>query len=212
MERPRDGYIRPGGGRGEKEDINKGKQGMKIDDSRSSAVSGEWLDGEWEVADVRDYESSLRRYFSRRVGRHPEVDDLVQESLTRYFLSCRKAIVAQPYGYIFRIAKNLLIDRSRSHYAGPLHITPTDDEQWPAVPPEQENQRRYEDLHSALTRALEELPEKCRHAFILKRFHDLDTPAIAEKLNISPRMVQKYLVRAMSHLHSRLKKAEELPE
>lgn len=164
-----------------------------------------------DVADVRDYEISLRRFFARRVRLRWEVDDLVQEALLRFIHTYRRTVVSQPYGYIFRIANNLLVDRSRVSVTSIANMQLMDENEQDglSVPPDQEDKRRYEDLRLSLDKALDELPEKCRDVFILKRFHEMSTSDIADRLNISPRMVQKYLVRAVQHLHLRLVSAED---
>lgn len=184
---------------------------MTIEGSRKLARVADTVSDTGTVIDVRDYQVRLRSFFGRRARGHWDVDDLVQESLARFLVVCRRTVVAQPYGYIFRIANNLLVDRSRFDAIAHANLEngSGDEMDWPGVQPEQENRRRHDDLRMALDQALDELPDKCRDAFVLKRFHDLDTPTISRRLNISERMVQKHLVRATTHLHHRLIVSEE---
>jgi len=154
--------------------------------------------------DLEDCELSLKRFFNRRVRASWEVEDLVQESLTR-FIAANKSSVSHPFGYLFRIANNLLVDRARRASNTPTLVTIANEHQHPVAAPNQEDSLHLADLRAQLEFALDELPVKCREAFILRRFHAMDTPAIADRLNVSHRMVQKYLIRAMEHLHYRLR-------
>ncbi|CAN5302719.1 RNA polymerase sigma factor [soil metagenome] len=160
--------------------------------------------GDERSIDLVDCETSLRRFFSRRVRTQWDVDDLVQESLTRFVVVGRRGVIAQPYGYLFRIANNLLVDRARRKSVTPVFVAATEEYEHSPTQPVQEDALHLEDLRLKLEQALDELPEKCREAFILRRFHEMDTPTIATRLDVSHRMVQKYLIRAMEHLHLRL--------
>lgn len=65
------------------------------------------------------------------------------------------------------------------------------------------------ELRSGIDNAIQELPEKCRHIFILNRFENLRYQQIAEKLNISVKTVETQMSKALSHLRTRL--SEFLP-
>lgn len=158
--------------------------------------------------DLAECATSLRRFFSRRVRTSWDVDDLVQESLSRFLVVNRDSLT-HPFGYLFRIANNLLADRARRASNTPSLVVTLDEHDHPTVEPNQEDRLHLADLREQLELALDELPAKCREAFILRRFHALETPAIAARLNVSHRMVQKYLVRTMEHLHLRLRHRED---
>lgn len=155
--------------------------------------------------DFKVCETSLKRYFSRRVRGRWDVDDLVQDTLIRYYGSERSTTIEQPMPYLYRIANNLLIDNARRRAVATPAMEMLQHRQQSSARAEQEDAIHLGDLQTALEAALDELPPKCREAFILRRFHDEDTPAIANRLNVSHRMVQKYLIRAIEHLHERLK-------
>jgi len=159
--------------------------------------------------DFLTYQRAIRRFFSKRISTQCDVEDLVQESVARYIVANRRGTVEQPLGYIFRIAHNLLVDYARRNtVAAPIIAAPEEDVQV-SVRANQEDALHLADLRQALDHALDELPEKCREAFILRRFHAMDTPAIADRLGVSHRMVQKYLIQAMEHLRQRLVSSEE---
>jgi RNA polymerase sigma factor (sigma-70 family) len=160
-------------------------------------------------ANLLHYQKTIRHFFFRRVPAQWDVEDLVQESVARFIVASRRDSLQQPLGYLFRIARNLLIDHARRDAVAVPVTNAPEEELQVAVRAEQEDALHLADLQSALDAALDELPLKCREAFILRRFHAMDTPAIAERLNVSHRMVQKYLIRAMEHLRQRLTTREE---
>ena len=62
---------------------------------------------------VSRYEGPLRSYFAKRVNRYEDIDDLVQEVFRRVWASVQEAEIANPDGYIFQAAANLLKERYR---------------------------------------------------------------------------------------------------
>lgn len=68
-----------------------------------------------------------------------------------------------------------------------------------------ENYVLYSDLHDHLNRALEQVPELYREAFVLNRFEGLKYREIAEKLNVSERTVEVRVSKALELLRKYLK-------
>jgi RNA polymerase sigma factor (sigma-70 family) len=152
---------------------------------------------------LRRYEAALRSYIRRRA--HPaDVDDLVQEALTRLLATRRDTDVATPLAYLFRIASNLLADHARLRSRASFEPCTPEIEQALAVAPDQELGAHLSDLQSAYEAALAELSPRCRHVFVMRRHGERDTAEIAHELGISHRMVQKYMVQALALLSARL--------
>jgi len=146
----------------------------------------------------------LKAYLSPRMANDSEVEDIVQETIIRFWMASTRQELSSPAGYLFQIARNLLIDHSRRR--SPLKdALPIEEGMRVGIEAQQESGRNLADLQQAYERALAELPERCREIFILRRHSDLPTSEIAAKLNITTRMVQKYLVRTMLHLQERLR-------
>ncbi|MCE7976288.1 MAG: sigma-70 family RNA polymerase sigma factor [Nitrospira sp. NTP1] len=55
-----------------------------------------------------------------------------------------------------------------------------------------------------LTRAIEELPPKCRQVFLLIKFHHLTHAEVATKLGIAQSTVVKHMIKAVDFCRSRL--------
>lgn len=157
----------------------------------------------YDEARATIYLAALRAFISRRVGNRDLVEDLVQESYVRLLARVRENPVHEPQAYLFRIASNLLADLGRSSKTA-LGASEPLPEDLLEVPAEQEDERRRADLQLLLEQALDELSPRCRQIFVMRRFDELDTGAIAARLGISQRMVQKHLITAVSHLYQRL--------
>jgi RNA polymerase sigma-70 factor (ECF subfamily) len=55
-----------------------------------------------------------------------------------------------------------------------------------------------------LYRAILELPPKCRQVFLLHKFKERSHAQIAAHLGISKSMVEKHIIKAMTHCRQRL--------
>ena len=62
---------------------------------------------------ARTHSESLRRYFERRVFRHADIDDLVQEVFLRLARRGDLNDISHIEGYLFETAANILRDRAR---------------------------------------------------------------------------------------------------
>lgn len=156
-------------------------------------------------AAVTAYRSALKTFIRRRVATSIEADDLVQEAFTRLYTASANTRIAEPQAYLFRIAANLVIDHRRRSKTPFGHMESYEDDHSPPTPPDQEAQIRQQDLQRLFEVALAELPDRRRKVFLMKRFEDKSTLVIAAQLCITPRMVQKHLVLAASHLFERLR-------
>lgn len=156
------------------------------------------LDGESTDFDRR-WRPALRSFFSRRLGRVDDVEDLTQETLLRALNGDRTAEAAD--GYIFQIAQNLLIDRARRAKVRSLH----------AQSLLADKLRDHDPLHPArilegrsqietLLAVLQTLPERTQTIFILYRIENLSQDAIAQTFGISVSAVKQQVAKAMGTL------------
>src|SRR3546814_8583965 len=83
-----------------------GRRAMTAADERGDAPGRSEMSRQWRPV--------LLAYFLRRVNDHAEAEDLTQEMLVR-LLGMDVEELEQPEAYIFRIASNLLADRSEEH-------------------------------------------------------------------------------------------------
>jgi len=153
---------------------------------------------------------ALRAFFSRRAPAS-DVEDLVQEVLLRIQKRQPGAVVTNVEGYLFEVAANVLIDRGRrdrtrrrkDHCELQEIHHPVDD-----LSPERVLQGR-EKMARAMA-ALNELPERTRRVFILVRFEEMSYKLVAQRLGVSVSAVEKHVMKALRHLHERLRDQDDV--
>ncbi|AXB76568.1 RNA polymerase sigma factor [Novosphingobium sp. P6W] len=144
----------------------------------------------------RSERSSLLRYLGRRAG--PDAaHDLVQEVFVRAAGSEQASRLANPAAFVRRIARNLLIDRSRRRQTD-VTVFPLDENRDIASPPEQMLELEAADLRRIYEDAVRSLPEKTRCVFLLSRDDELTYGQIGERLGITVATVQYHMVRAIA--------------
>jgi len=112
--------------------------------------------------------------------------------------------LTNPRAYLHRSVHNRLIDGHRQAKlidVVPLHEL--DEDEHPLLT-DPDAQARTEQLLASLKTALAELPVKCRQVFLWHRLESYTQEEIAQKLGISVSMVEKYMIRAVRHLRTRL--------
>lgn len=151
-----------------------------------------------------DIRPELLGFLAHRTGDPEAAADLVQD----LFLKAASVPAAFPdreqaRAYIFRMAINLAIDRSRTATRRSELLTGTEILfEDTAGDPEAAAVTRDQMRH--IERALAELPAKCREILILSRIYGLSYKEIAQRLNVSISFVEKYQLRALRHCRDRL--------
>lgn len=157
-----------------------------------------------ESAFIRYYKE-LFLYLNRSLGDRQAAADVSQEAFLRLLDRKGEENIEQPRAFLYRTAVNLSIDlhrRSRVRRNQDLETLDHEgglDERCP-----QEEASRQQQLQM-LQRALAELPEACRRAFVLRKVEGCSHAEIAELMGISRDMVEKHIVNAMKHCRARLK-------
>lgn len=146
------------------------------------------------------YRAPLMAYFNRRTGDYGEAEDLAQEVLVRVLQRNEFGGVESPDAYVFKIARNLLLDRARradvrQKYQAELEIR---EEGAEGLSAERVLQGK-EELARAMS-ALGELKEKTRDIFILSRLEGMKYREIAELYGMSVSGVEKHLIKAFAHI------------
>lgn len=154
------------------------------------------------------FRQPLRRYFEKRIGRQPEIEDLVQEVFLRLAGGGEISAPGDRAGaYLFKTAANLLRDRQRrlAARAGGAH-EPYEEELHGSVRETSGPERALlsTQLVEQLVAALHELPERTRSVFTLYHLDDLSHAEISRQLGIAVSTIEKHMGRASAHLLKRI--------
>jgi RNA polymerase sigma-70 factor (ECF subfamily) len=148
---------------------------------------------------VRRYHDSLINFLRQRLRTPEDANDVAQEAYIRMMQYQNSTAIRSPSSMLFRIAINVANDLGRSEQVRRVSDrcsleafelvsnTPS---------PEREISAKQE--LALLRTAIEDLPPKCRQAFLLSRAHGMTYPEIAAHCGISVKMVEKHISRALA--------------
>lgn len=158
-----------------------------------------------------EFHEPLLSFFLRRVRHRAEAEDLTQDVFAKLIRAGQLDRIENPHAFVFKIATNLLRDRSRA--AGRAGITATcpideaaEHESNPALV---EDRGPYSVLSTSKSlaevfKALDELDVRTRDIFILFRLENMKQREIAALLGVAQSTVEKHVAKAGLHLLHRL--------
>ena len=152
------------------------------------------------------HNAALIRFLSSRLHSEQEAREIAQEAYVKLLGLDEPEVVNHYRAYLFRVAGNLAADRLKQRgrraelrkvaFAGLDKSSPS---------PENAVQAAQE--LAAVHEAIQELPPKCRTAFLLNRVHQLPLQQTAQRMELSVSMVRVYVARALAHCAERLEPA-----
>jgi len=159
----------------------------------------------------RNHRGELHLFVRKRVQNEDEAWDIVQEAMTRLTQQQQQQGNAENLRALwYRIAGNLIIDQGRHSAVRSAWLQEQQQLEQPVQHAPETQLAAHQHLQ-LLQQAVDELPPKCREAFILRKFRDYDQQQIADELSISRRMVEKHLQKALQHCRSRLQAVDAWP-
>lgn len=141
----------------------------------------------------------LVKYLTARFRNVEEAQEVAQEAWLRLYRLEHPETLDNAKAFLFQTASNLSIDRLRRQTLERKH-QPEADEPTQSVEDSVDAQLALRQVEAAL----EELPHKCRQAFVMHRHRNLSYPNIAQELGVSTSMVEKYIIQALKHLRNKL--------
>lgn len=188
----------------------KSRRGQREEDPLEGTESGP--DGEdrtraESVAELfRAHNKALVRFLVLRLQSVQEAREVAQEAYVRLLQLDKPALGSFMRAYLFRIASNIAVDRLRRRNS---ETRMARRELFDELDYQQEPERRtaaQQELE-VIQDCLDELPENCRRAFLLHRLDGLSVADIAERLDVSGRMVRHHLQRALTYCQLRIEGA-----
>lgn len=146
----------------------------------------------------QDYNETLVRYLTIRLRNRQDAVEVAQEAYIRLLRRDSMDDIDCFRSFLFRTATNISIDLHRQRARQAKNFTKskilfgTMEE----ITPERELSARQ--TLDELRKALEDLPPKCREAFMLYKFKNMGHTEIAEKMNLSESSIRKYIARGLA--------------
>jgi RNA polymerase sigma factor (sigma-70 family) len=152
-----------------------------------------------------DKRSRLIQLATRIIGCQCLGEDVVQETMLKICEGGIEEEVKSPAAYLFRMVRNLAIDcsRRRSREMGLGAAEEDSGELVAQCPCPEETMARCQALR-IVAAALQELPERTRHAFEMHRIEGVSQRDIASELRVSPTLVNFMVRDAHNHCRARL--------
>ncbi|MDN5872263.1 MAG: sigma-70 family RNA polymerase sigma factor [Nitrococcus sp.] len=150
---------------------------------------------------IRLHARELRYFLRRRYGSH-EDEDLLQDGFVRLL---QNQPPHQPRAWLYRTCANLAADsydrqRVRDRHAPKLEVEESSTELDPARAAEARERLQR------VTQALQQQPAAVRQVFLLNRVDGLSQRAIAKRLGISEKTVERHVVRGLTAAYEALRK------
>jgi len=168
--------------------------------------------GLWRVA--ADHGDRLRRYLLRRSDSQ-EVEDLIQEIYVRLLKATRDEFVRNPVAYIFTVARSVVSDfRNHAKRHRETICTDTDMMQQASEKPDclpQDAIAASVVSKEFLLAVLNELPPEQQAALLMFERDGYSYAEIANKLNVSERQVERYLLKARERFAQALRSEQGEP-
>ncbi len=121
-----------------------------------------------------------------------DVDDILQETLSRVLHSDAQQEIKSPKGYLFVVSRNLVL-KSLMQQSKEIHTelddTILEDDADNTVEKQLYQKRKFE----RFSKILSALPEKHRRAILLRKLYCLSHKEIAKKMDVSVSSVEKYI-------------------
>lgn len=158
-------------------------------------------------AQYRDLVNFLRR----RTATEQDAEDAAQESLTRLLRYCDTEPYAAWKSLLYRIATNIATDQhrraERHHVARHLQIDEVD---VITEAPAADDALAHKETRARIRAAILALPPKCRRVYIL-RLEGLSYKEIADHCDVSEKMVEKHISKALAALRKETGREAGIP-
>lgn len=148
-----------------------------------------------------EHYDGLLAYVRAKVKSPSIAADIVQESWLRAIAAMQDREIRNGRNYLFRTARNLLIDRQRLEKSRATWLSAdviSEDLACDSPSPERHAIARQE--LDRIMAIIITMPPKCQAVFVMRRFDDMAPTEIAASLNIRRGTVEKHLRVALAHL------------
>jgi RNA polymerase sigma-70 factor (ECF subfamily) len=150
----------------------------------------------------------LLRFLTCRLRSAHEAKEIAQEAYVRMLELDRPSGIGYLRAYLFKTAANLAADRLKSSKRRERIDRLEFFDETQDFAPSPEGGIAAEQELATLLQLLEELPARCRYAFVMHRFQGHSVAEIAKLMNVTTRTVQLYVERVVEYCEERLQRRE----
>lgn len=145
----------------------------------------------------RDHNEALIRFLALRLRSQEAAKEVAQEAYVRLLKLDQPGAISFLRAFLFKTAANLAVDRVR-HEQTTRRVKQEISflEELTSHPGPERSTSGAQELKLA-ERLIDELPPKCRRAFLLHKVYGLEFADIAKQMGLGERMVRTYVVRAV---------------
>jgi len=155
------------------------------------------LDPHSADAQFQRHSGELLRFFRRQLKCAELAADLRQEAWLRFSRREQGQEIGNLRAFLYRIARNLIIDHHRQQEARPTQEVMEDDLE--SELPGPERIASGAEGVSRLQQVLQGLPEHLRQALLWNRLDGLTQREIGERLGVSESMAGRYILKALEY-------------
>lgn len=153
---------------------------------------------DWLTINFLPHEAELRRMLRRVCTSAAEIDDVIQESCYRILSMASLDHVRDPKPFVFRVAKNIVLDRIKRDAVVQIETMANLDEldiEDMAPSPERVVFARTE-LRWVIG-LVANLPDRCKSVFRARRIHGMSQQETAETLGLTDGVVEHEMMKGM---------------
>jgi len=154
----------------------------------------------WFAREILVHEQSLERYLRRCWPHRDDVHDLRQDIYVRVYEAAGKALPTAPKSFLFTTARNLMTDRLRRAKVVPIFTVGDFDGLNVLVEDDSLEHVSGRQALARLAAAFDRLPDRCREAVWLRRVEDLPQKAVAQRMGVSEKTVEKHLAKGVRQM------------
>lgn len=160
---------------------------------------------------VKDYSTRLFRFIRGRVGSDEDAEDILQDVWYQLSVSVNIEEISQLSGWLYRVARNKIVDKYRKKKPDSLEDYVYDEENGFSLKDilladdhDPDTKELQELFWQELLAALEELPEKQRQVFVENELEDKTLQQIADETGEKLKTIISRKGYAVKHLRRRL--------
>ena len=142
----------------------------------------------------REEASAIRLFVKRIVRNSCDAEDLVQETFLRSWPALASGTIECPRAFLFRAARNLALNHIRnSRVRNSDAARAASDEAFQRHIPTAEEQIIASEEAAACRQLLDELPLRCREAFVLRVVDEMSYKQMSKSMRLSVSTVEKHI-------------------